>query len=170
MAATLTDTQSRVNGPAPLDTFAHVSVPCRDLAEGKRFYGDVLGGKKVVDTPTFASFQFGSVQIGIGTVGCSWSEAKTEYPHFAFYVEPDTLTHMKDWLTQCGIPTSNLWTRYGKEALMFFRDPSGNVIEFYCRSGYKGAADLPKGGPQGQDIAVDITKLLYKSWNPPPAR
>ena len=88
----------------------------------------------------------------------------------AFYVEPDTLVRMQDWLGQCGIPTSNLWTRRGVEALMFFRDPSGNVLELYCREGYKDADKLPKGGPQGQDIAVDITKLLYDTWTPPARR
>ena len=31
----------------------------------------------------------------------------------------------------------------GVEALMFFRDPSGNLIELYCEKGFKGADKLP---------------------------
>ena len=160
----------KANASPKLTAFAHVSVPCRDIEAGKRFYRDVLGGEMVVDTPTFCSFVLGGVQVGIGTVGCSWTEAENEYPHFAFYVDADTLVQMQGWLATCGIPTSNLWTRGGVEALMFFRDPSGNVIELYCKQGYKGADALPKGPPRGHGTAVDITKLLYKSWNPPPAR
>ena len=29
-----------------LGPFAHVSFPCRDITEGKRFYGEVLGDRK----------------------------------------------------------------------------------------------------------------------------
>ena len=169
MATNVAEPKVQVSGPPKLAAFAHVSVPCRDLEEGKRFYRDVLGGEMVVDTPTFCSFVLGGVQIGIGTVGCAWTEAETEYPHFAFYVDADTLVRMRAWLEKCGIPTSNLWTRAGVEALMFFRDPSGNVIELYCKQGYQGADKLPKGPPRGHGTAVDITKLLYTDWTPPPA-
>ena len=58
-----------VQGPPRLRQFAHVSVPCRDLEEGKRFYRDVLGGEMHVETPTFASFRLGGVDVGIGTDG-----------------------------------------------------------------------------------------------------
>ncbi len=169
MAANLAEPKVQVSGPPKLAAFAHVSVPCRDLEEGKRFYRDVLGGEMVVDTPTFCSFVLGGVQIGIGTVGCAWTEAETEYPHFAFYVDAHTLVRMRAWLEKCGIPTSNLWTRAGVEALTFFRDPSGNVIELYCKQGFQGADKLPKGPPRGHGTAVDITKLLYTDWTPPTA-
>ena len=74
---------------------------------------------------------------------------------------------MKEWLARCGIPTSNYWTRSGVEALMFFRDPSGNVIELYCREGFEGAADLPHGPPRGHGTAVDIDALVYDDWRLP---
>lgn len=159
-----------VDGPPKLASFAHVSVPCRDLEEGKRFYGDVLGGEIRVDTPTFASFRLAGVDVGIGTDGCTWIEPSAEYPHFAFFVGPDELVQMRRWLGRCGIPTSNLWTRQGVEALMFLRDPSGNVIELYCREGYAGAEDLPKGPPRGHGTAVDIDALTYTTWALPAGR
>ena len=49
------------------------SRPAADLAEGKRFYGDVLGGDLRVDTPTFASFKIAGADVGIGIEGCSIS-------------------------------------------------------------------------------------------------
>jgi catechol 2,3-dioxygenase-like lactoylglutathione lyase family enzyme len=161
---------AEVSGPVKLVEFAHVSVPCRDLEEGKRFYGEVLGGELRVSTPTFASFRLGGVDVGIGTEGCTYIGPSAEYPHFAFFVGPDELVHMKRWLGRCGIPTSNLWTRSGVEALMFFRDPSGNVIELYCRQGYEGAKDLPKGPPRGHGTAVDVDGLVYDDWKLPDAR
>lgn len=161
------DLHPDVDGPATLASFAHVSVPCRDLEEGKRFYGEVLGGVLRVDTPTFASFKLAGVDIGIGTDGCTFIEPSNEYPHFAFFVDAKALVHIQRWLARCRIPTSNLWTRSGVEALMFFRDPSGNVIELYCRAGYAGANDLPKGPPRGHGTAVDIDALTYTSWSLP---
>jgi hypothetical protein len=47
----------------------------------------------------------------------------------------------------------------GIEALIFVRDPWGNLIEFYCERGFKRAEDLPHGPPRGHGIAVDIDKL-----------
>ena len=31
-------------GPPTFAAFDHVSLPCRDLEEGKRFYAEVMGG------------------------------------------------------------------------------------------------------------------------------
>lgn len=159
--------EAELNGPAEFLSFAHVSVPCRDLEEGKRFYRDVLGGKLWVETSTFASFEIAGTNVGIGIDGCSWITPSAEYPHFAFYVGPDELAHMKRWLTQCGVPTSNFWTRGGVEALMFFRDPSGNVIELFCQRGFKGAKDLPRGPARGHGTACDVDALRYEAWSLP---
>ena len=154
-------------GPPKLDSLAHVSLPCRDLAEGKRFYLGVLGGTIRVDHPQFAAITIAGSEIGIGTEGCTFIEPGAEYPHIAFYCGPDALLAMKDWLTRCGIPSSNFWTRRGTEALMFFRDPSGNMIELFCVKGFKGADQLPKGPPAGHGIAIDVNELRYTTWNLP---
>jgi len=161
------DTQPGIDGPPVLDSLAHLSVPCRDLEEGKRFYTRVLGGRIRVDTPTFAAIVVNGVEIGIGSEGCTFLEPNHEYPHFAFYCSPEALMQMKAWLTRCGIPSSNVWTRKGVEALMFFRDPSGNMIELFCKSGFAGAADLPKGPPRGHGVAVDVETFRYDSWSLP---
>jgi hypothetical protein len=41
---TLDAPRARLSGPPTFDSLAHVSLPCRDLDEGKRFYVGVLGG------------------------------------------------------------------------------------------------------------------------------
>ena len=160
--------QAKVSGPPKFNHLDHVSVPCRDLEEGIRFYRDVLGGEQIVSSVVaFAFFEIAGARIGIGSVGCTFLNESTEYPHMAFNVGPEELVQMKDWLTACGIPTSNLWTRQGVEALMFFRDPSDNVIELFCTEGYEGAADLPRGPARGHGTTVDIDALSYDDWSLP---
>ena len=110
---------------------------------------------------------FGEIEVGIGTQGCTFIEPGNEYPHMAFYCDAQQIVAMKEWLTACGIPTANFWTRQGKETLMFFRDPSGNVIELYCRGGYDGADKLPKGPPRGHGTAVNVDALRYDTWHVP---
>jgi catechol 2,3-dioxygenase-like lactoylglutathione lyase family enzyme len=158
---------ARVGGPPAFLSFSHVSVPCRDIEEGKRFYVEVMGGKLRVSTPTFASITICGIDVGIGNEGCTYLEPGTEYPHFAFFVGPEALPAMKEWLARCGIPSSGFWSRHGIEALLFFRDPSGNMIELYCERGFAGAANLPKGPPRGHGTAVDVDALRYDAWRLP---
>jgi catechol 2,3-dioxygenase-like lactoylglutathione lyase family enzyme len=157
-------------GPAPLERFDHVSVPCRDLEEATSFYVDVLGGALCVDTPIFREVKIGGSRIGFGIRGTTFMQPNTEYPHIAFVVGPDAMAHAKAWLTQCEIPTTNYWTRSGEEALMFFRDPSGNLIELYCEKGFPGAADFPHGPAAGHGIAVDVDAIRYDTWRRPQIR
>ena len=139
MAATTTAPASRAGGrsAAPvrpaLTSFDHASLPCRDLDEAIRFYRDVLGGEVVVTESHFVLFRLGGTRVGIGSAGTSFMTENAEYPHIAFNVDAATLAGMKDWLDACDIPSSPFWTRKGIETLMFFRDPSGNVIELFRR-------------------------------------
>ena len=162
----LAEQKKVIDGPPALTEFAHVSVPCRDLEEGKRFYMGVLGGTMRVSEAAFASFRIGNVDIGIGTEGCTFITPGAEYPHMAFFVDAASMLQMRTWLARCGIPMSHLWTRGGVEALMFFRDPSGNVIELFCKSGID-AGDFPRGPARGHGTAVDIDALRYDRWQLP---
>lgn len=157
-------------GPVRVEKFDHVSVGCRDLEEATCFFVDVLGGQLCVDTPIFREVKLGGAKIGFGTKGTTFMQPSTEYPHFAFYIGPAELAQMKAWLTQCEIPTSNYWTRSGVEALMFFRDPSGNVIELYCPEGFPGADKFPRGPAAGHGTAVDIDAIRYDTWKRPAVR
>ena len=132
--------KSEVTGRPELHSFDHVSMPCQNLEEGILFYSEVLGGELMVKETKFALFKIAGTRIGIGSAGTTFMAESAEYPHIAFNVGPDALVKMKAWLASCGVPTSNFWTRKGIETLMFFRDPSGNVIELFCDSGYEGAA------------------------------
>ncbi len=127
----------------------------------------MLGAEIRVNQEIFASFRLAGVNVGIGVENCSFIGPDAEYPHLAFYIDAGTMLHMREWLAQCGIPTSDVWTRRGKEALMFFLDPSGNVIEFLCQSGYPDAENLPRGLAAGHGRTLDINALRYDDWKRP---
>jgi catechol 2,3-dioxygenase-like lactoylglutathione lyase family enzyme len=167
--ATLTEGVTRASGPPRLAAFDHVSLPCRDLDEAIRFYRDVLGGDLKVRESAFALFHIAGTRVGVSSAGCTFMSRGAEYPHVAFKAGAAELVQMKEWLATCGVPSSNFWTRQGVETLMFFRDPSGNVIELFCEGGYAGAKDLPRGPAQGHGTALDIDAIGYTAWKVPGA-
>ena len=153
-----------------LKDFSHLSLPCRDMDEAIAFYCGVMGGQLVLETPSFSIFRISGVDIGVGSVGVSFLEGDAEYPHQAFFCGPTEMIEWRSWLAGFGVPTSAVWTRTGVEALMFFRDPSGNLWELFCEEGFEGANALPRGPARGHGTAVDIDALRYDSWKMPPVR
>jgi catechol 2,3-dioxygenase-like lactoylglutathione lyase family enzyme len=156
-----------VTEPPAFDFLDHVSLPCRDLEDAKRFWTAVMGGTLTVDDGAFAQVNIAGTKVGFSSVGTTFMGQGAEYPHIAFNVGPEALVRMKAWLTACGIPTSDFWTRKGIEALMFFLDPSGNVIEMYCKRGYAHAASLARGPARGHGTAIDVDALRYSDWHVP---
>lgn len=158
-------------GPAPLlKSFSHLSLPCRDMNEAVLFYCIVMGCHLVVESPLFSLVRVCGIDIGIGSVGVSFMQEETEYPHQAFFCGAAELVEWRDRLRSFDVPTSPIWTRNGSEALMFFRDPSGNVWELFCKEGFQCASDLPRGPARGHGTAVDIDALRYVSWKMPQRR
>ena len=162
------ETTLEISGPPPLTKLDHVSVPCRDLEEGIRFYRNVLGGEHIVTEPAFALFKLGGTRIGISSEGNTFMAVGAEYPHFCFNVTAAQVDHMRTWLAACGIPMTNLWTRNGEVVLMFFRDPSGNLIELFCEGGYEGSENLARSPvARGHGVAIDVDAIGYDSWKLP---
>ena len=168
-AAVVQPQRGSLSAPA-LKSFSHLSLPCRDIEEAKLFYCIVLGGQLVVELPLFALFRISGVDIGVGSDGVSFLEKDAEYPHQAFFCGPAELIEWRDWLAGFDVPTSPIWTRTGAEALLFFRDPSGNVWELFCEQGFESANELPRGPARGHGTAVDINALRYDTWKMPRAR
>ena len=152
---------SQVNEPT-VGRFNHASIPVRDLKEAKRFYTEVLGGEVILDSnPTFAEVRVGGAVIGLSEQSGGWTDANAEFPHYAFTMAADDFYPFIEKLKARGVTTAPAWTRHGVEALMYFRDPSGNLLELYCERGVKDADKLPRLVKAGGNLTIDFAALKY---------
>ncbi len=140
----------------------HVSLPCRDLEESKRFYIEVLGGELYHDTPGFAEVMLAGMIVGMSEQAEGWTGWEAEYPHYGFNVDAANFALAKPWLDGWGIP-SHGWTRNYQTALRYLRDPSGNLLELYCDSGYGDIKNLALGPRQG-GVPLPLGELNYR-WS-----
>lgn len=142
-------------------SFNHLSIPVRDLEEARRFYTRVLGGEVVVENPGFYEVRLGGAIFGLKEQKGGWTGRDAEFPHYAFTMAGENFYPFIDHLKANGVPTHRPWTRHGVEALMYFRDPSGNLLELYCESGVKDADKLPRLPKAGGAFALDLASLNY---------
>ena len=149
------------------NAFAHASLYCRDFAQAKRFFTKVIGGElihEVKDGATeFAEVRVAGIIIGFTDRPGSTTRRDAEYPHYAFFIEPEDFLPMATWLHQNGVTTSEPWTRDGVKGLLYFRDPAGNLFEIYCPK-LKEAATFVRGAKQGGSYTIDFAGLDYE-WN-----
>jgi catechol 2,3-dioxygenase-like lactoylglutathione lyase family enzyme len=164
MEATAIPARAQAHSTAKQPRFSaisHVSLPCRDLAESKMFYSEVMGGSLVHEIPGFVEYLIEDIIIGLSEQPAGWTGIDDEYPHYAFYIDGPNFESMKNWLDSHGVP--NYPYRRGETALIYFRDPSGNLFELYCDRGHAGISSLPaaprRGGPP-----IDFRALNYR-WN-----
>jgi len=158
------------NGSAPtmekprFTGFSHMSVPCRDLEQAKRFFVRVMGGDLILDNNGFAEVRVAGAIVGLAPREGGWTGREAEYPHYGFFADAQNFLPMVDWLKRNGVKTPGPWTRDGKKGLMYFRDPSGNLFEIYCGKDLTDAASLPRGAKQGGSYETDFAGLYY-DWN-----
>ena len=126
---------------------SHVSLPCRDLAQSKVFYSQVMDGELVHEIAGFVEYQIADVIIGLAEQHDGWTGPDDEYPHYAFYIDGANFELMRSWLASHGVP--NYPYRRDKTALIYFRDPSGNLFELYCETGYENIDSLPVAPRRG---------------------
>ena len=153
--ATSASRQPRFSG------MSHVSIPCRDIEESKSFYANVMGGELVHGIQGFVEFRIEDIIIGLSEQSEGWTGPDDEYPHYAFYISGPNFELMKNLLHSYGVP--NYPYRRGDTALIYFRDPSGNLFELYCDTGYEGIESLPLA-PRRGGRPIDFRGLNYH-WN-----
>ena len=117
-----------------IHSFGHLSMPVRDIEQSKRFFMKVMGGEPMAtsDPETFTEVRLAGAVVGLSTRGGVPTGRDVEYPHYAFHADAENFLQMIEWLKSHGVVTPGPWTRDGKKGLMYFRDPSGNLLEIYC--------------------------------------
>lgn len=122
----------------------HLAFPVTDLAETRAFYGGLLGCQEGRSDVEWIDFDLYGHQIvaHLDHQGASGVRAHTEVdgndvpvPHFGVVLDWDEWHELAGRLSEAGVafgiaPHIRFVGQPGEQATMFFRDPSGNALEF----------------------------------------
>jgi extradiol dioxygenase family protein len=120
----------------------HLAIHVHDLDAARGFYGGVLGCAEGRSTETWVDFDFFGHQLSLhlgqpftntptGRVG----DHMVPMPHFGVVLHLPDWQALADRLTAAGTafelaPSVRFQGQAGEQWTMFFRDPSGNPLEF----------------------------------------
>lgn len=121
----------------------HLAFPVRDLAEARAFYGGTLGCSEGRHSDHWIDFDLYGHQI-VAHLDPKAGEAQhanpvdgkaVPVPHFGVVLTMPAWQALADRLTTAGTdfviePHIRFKGEVGEQATMFFRDPSGNALEF----------------------------------------
>ena len=120
----------------------HLAFPVRDLEEARRFYNGLLGCPTGRESDCWIDFNFFGHQI-VAHLAPPEGRASTnpvdgeDVPvrHFGVILEWHEWQRLADKLKAAGVkfliePGIRFQGRVGEQATMFFKDPSGNALEF----------------------------------------
>jgi Predicted dioxygenase of extradiol dioxygenase family len=125
----------------------HLAIPCRDVAEATAFYRDVLGctlGRSSddwIDLNLFGHQLVCHLDANLGSEGqvdlihSDVDSHAVPIPHFGvvlnMYQWQDLAERLQDYGVQFVVePYVRFQGKPGEQATMFFKDPSGNALEF----------------------------------------
>ena len=132
--------------PVPLTPF-HLAIPVDDLTSARQFYGELLGCPEGRSAGQWVDFNLYGHQLvchvqekaGSGENRDGGSNAVDGHdvpiPHFGVVLELGTWKTLAARLQDSGLdfeiePYVRFEGEPGEQATMFFRDPSGNALEF----------------------------------------
>ena len=120
----------------------HLAFPVQDIAEARRFYGELLGCPEGRSSSEWVDFNFYGHQIVAhlvrGEMGRQATNAVDEHdvpvPHFGAVLLMTQWQELAEKLRAAGVkfviePSIRFKGEVGEQATMFFLDPSGNAIE-----------------------------------------
>ena len=124
----------------------HIAFPVRDIAEARRFYGEMLGCPEGRSAPDWVDFDLYGHQIvahfkpGMGEAVDAAHHNPVDghdvpVPHFGVVLDMDRFDALAARLKAAGVrfviePYVRFKGEVGEQATMFFLDPSGNALEF----------------------------------------
>ena len=125
----------------------HLAIQVRDLAEARRFYGELLGCSEGRSDDCWIDFNlYGhqlvchlNPQLGAdGRIAAHYNPVDghgVPVPHFGVVLDMPDWHSLADRMTAAGTefiiePYIRFAGQPGEQATMFFMDPSGNALEF----------------------------------------
>jgi catechol 2,3-dioxygenase-like lactoylglutathione lyase family enzyme len=127
--------------PPAIRGILETAVYSDDLLRAHRFYGGILGLRRVLDTPRMLTYAVAPAQV---LLVFKRGETRADSPtpggvvpghhsqgpaHFAFAVDADKLAAWKEHLSVAGITIRSevRWPPGGTS--LYFDDPDGNIVE-----------------------------------------
>jgi extradiol dioxygenase family protein len=121
----------------------HIAFPVNDLAAARAFYGGVLGCPEGRSSDEWIDFDLYGHQIvahldpaarGVG-ISNAVDGHDVPVPHFGVVLGWDDWHALAEKLEAAGVsfgikPHIRFQGQVGEQATMFFRDPTGNALEF----------------------------------------
>jgi len=122
----------------------HLAIPVHDISDARAFYGGLLGCREGRSAETWVDFDLYGHQLvahlaptaSAGDAASNPVDGRTvPVPHFGVVLAMDDWEALAARLTKAGIafgiaPHVRFKGQVGEQATMFFRDPSGNALEF----------------------------------------
>lgn len=121
----------------------HLAFPVHDLAEARRFYGELLGCAEGRSSDEWVDFDFHGHQIvahlapeEAGHRQCNAVDGEqVPVRHFGVILDLDAWKALAERLKAAGTrfiiePQIRFQGQPGEQATLFFLDPSGNALEF----------------------------------------
>ncbi|MGD1905637.1 MAG: VOC family protein [Leptolyngbyaceae cyanobacterium] len=125
----------------------HIAIPVRDISESRRFYAEILGCEEGRSAKHWVDFNLYGHQLVCHLNPNIGREGKVEshynpvdgqgvpVPHYGVVLEMEDWEALATQLKEQGIefviePSIRFKGKAGEQATMFFRDPSGNALEF----------------------------------------
>ncbi len=122
----------------------HLAIPVTSLEENRTFYRDTLSCEEGRSSDHWVDFNFFGHQLVIHVQepqpkpvgkGNPVDGKDVPIPHFGVVLEWDTFQKLADQLKAKNIqfviePYIRFQGKTGEQATMFFKDPSGNALEF----------------------------------------
>lgn len=119
----------------------HLAIPVDDLTASRLFYGQTLGCREGRSSSAWVDFDFFGHQLVIHRAPRNAEAANpvdghnVPVPHFGIVLSMADWQALADRVTDAGIafgiaPHVRFPGQAGEQATMFFRDPSGNALEF----------------------------------------
>jgi uncharacterized protein len=121
----------------------HLAFPVHDLAAARRFYGDILGCAEGRSAACWVDFDLFGHQIVAHldpatravTVSNPVDGHDVPVPHFGVVLTMADWERLAARVAAAGVPFGiaphvRFQGQPGEQATMFFRDPSGNALEF----------------------------------------
>jgi uncharacterized protein len=145
--AATADAAAAVAATPELLTPFHIALQVRDIAEARAFYKDILGCAEGRSDIAWVDFNLYGHQLVCHlnpALGCEGSLENhsnlvdghgVPVPHCGVVLRPAQWSALADRLRGLGVafiiePSTRFKGQVGEQSTMFFRDPSGNALEF----------------------------------------